>query len=331
MNKIEEFLRGKQKIAIAGHISPDGDCVGSCLGLANYLWDNAPECRTDVYLQSFPESYHFLSGADRAQESLPKEKKDGYYDLLVLLDISSPDRIGVVGSLLETAGEVLCIDHHRTNTGSYTWFFNDSSASSSSEVLYRLLDPEKISKECAEALYMAIVHDTGVFRYSCTSPETLRIAASLMEKGVHASDIIDDTYFQKSYAQKKIQGHIMDNSRLFFDGKFIVGTVSRKERQELGLKNSDLDGIVSVLRDTIGVDASLLLSELNTGEIKASMRSRAIVDVSEICLSFGGGGHIRAAGFKADGNMEEVLERVMPLVQAQIEAANAGTGADGDR
>ena len=319
-NGIESYLTGRKRIAIAGHISPDGDCVGSCLGLWNYLQDNYPEIQADVYMQSFPASFGFLRGADRVLTELKKDGAESY-DMLVSLDISSPDRIGAAGALFGKTETVLCIDHHRTNTGSYTYFINDSAASSASEVLYRLLDPDKISKECAEALYTGIAHDTGVFRYTCTSPETMRVAAALMEKGIAYSDILDETYYQKSYAQKKIQGHVIDNSRLYFDGLCIVGTVTAKERHEAGLKSSDLDGIVSALRDTIGVDVSMLLSELDDGSIKASMRSKAVVDVSEICLKFGGGGHVRAAGFRADGKMEETIEAVLPLVQAQLEQA----------
>lgn len=318
MNKIGDFLTGKKNVAIAGHVSPDGDCIGSCLGLWNYLNDNYPEIRADVYIQNIPEIYSFLKGYDQVRGEL--EKTDASrYDLLIVLDISSPERIGVAFPVFESADTVLCIDHHKTNSGSYTFFYNDPAASSASEVLYRFLEPEKISKQCAEALYMGIAHDTGVFRYTCTSPETMRIAAALMEKGIDYSAILDDTYYQKTYAQKKMQGHILDGSRLYFDGKFIIGCVTRKERLEAGLKSSDLDGIVSNMRDTIGVDTSMLLSELDDGSIKASMRSRAIVDVSEICLKYGGGGHVRAAGFKSDGTIEQVIEDVLPLVQAQLE------------
>ena len=318
MNKIEEFIAGKKNIAIAGHVSPDGDCIGACLGLWNYLKDNAPGIRADVYLPEFPAIYAFLQGCDQVHTRL--EKADaGRYDLLIALDISSPERIGVAGPVFEAVDTVLCIDHHKTNSGTYTYFYNDPSASSASEVLYRFLDPEKISKPCAEALYMGIAHDTGVFRYTCTSPETMRITAALMEKGIDYSAILDETYYQKTWAQKKMQGHILDGSRLYFDGKCIVGCVTRKERAEAGLKSADLDGIVSSLRDTIGVDVSMLLSEQDDGGIKVSMRSRTIVDVSEICLKFGGGGHVRAAGFKADGTMEQVIETVLPLVQEQLE------------
>ncbi len=319
MNDIGSYLSGKKKIAIAGHVSPDGDCIGSCLGLWNYLQDNYPEIEADVYMSKPAAHYDFLKGMDKIHTGC--SKGDGKkYDLLVLMDISACDRIGVAGSMLEEVPETLCLDHHRTNNGSYTYFYNDPTASSACEVLCRHLDMKKISKECAQALYLGIVHDTGVFRYTSTSPETMRVAADLMEKGIECSWIIDETFYKKNFAQQKIQGFVMENSRLYLDGRFIVGTVSRKQREEMGVRSNEMDGIVSILRDTVGVETALFLHELDTGEIKASMRSTAIVDVSKICLCFGGGGHVRASGFKTSLGMEEIIEKVLPLVQEELQS-----------
>lgn len=322
MNKIETYLLQKKKVAIAGHVSPDGDCIGSCMGLWIYLRDNFPEIEADVYLSQVQDKFDFIDGIDRIHTSC--EKGTGSkYDLLILLDISSVDRIGVAGSLYNEVENVLCLDHHKTNKGKYTWFYNDSKASSTSEVLYRHLDESRISKECAEALYMGIVHDTGVFRYSCTSPETMRVAARLMEKGIDYTNIIDETYYQKTIEQQKMQGYALANSRMFFDGQFIVGTITKKERDSIGVKSNEIDGIVSLLRDTVGVEVSMLMHELDTGEIKISMRSRQIVDVSEVCLQFGGGGHIRAAGCKTNESFDSILEKILPLVGRQLEENEA--------
>lgn len=322
MNKIETYLLNKKKVAIAGHVSPDGDCIGSCMGLWIYIKDNFPEIEADVYLSQVQDKFEFIWGIDRVHTSCEKGigKK---YDLLVLLDISSVDRIGVAGSLYNEVEDILCLDHHKTNNGKYTWLYNDSRASSTSEVLYRHLDEDKISKKCAEALYMGIVHDTGVFRYSCTSPETMRVAARLMEKGVDYTTIIDETYYQKTIEQQKMQGYALANSRMYFDGRFIVGTITKKERDSIGVRSNEIDGIVSLLRDTVGVEVSMLMHELDTGEIKISMRSRQIVDVSEVCLHFGGGGHVRAAGCKSNESFDSILEKMLPLVGKQLEDNDA--------
>lgn len=317
MNKIEYYLKDKKRVAIAGHVSPDGDCIGSCMGLWIYLKDNYPQIEADVYFSSLLPIYDFIYGIDKARLNCSKEDAEKY-DMLILLDISSKDRIGLAGCMLDQIGTTLCIDHHRTNNEEYTYFYNDPDASSTSEALFRHLDPEKISKQCAEALYMGIAHDTGVFRYSCTSPQTMRTAAFLMEKGINFSEIIDKTFYQKSFAQQRMQGLVLENSRTFYDGQFIVGAVTKKDRGLLGIKATELDGIVSVLRDTMGVEVSMLMSELDTGQVKISMRSASRVDVSSICAEFGGGGHIRAAGCKFDCPMEEVLDKIMPLVGRQL-------------
>jgi phosphoesterase RecJ-like protein len=314
---IEKLLEGAENVAIAGHVSPDGDCIGSCLGLWIYLRDNFPQIHADVYMQEIPEIYKFLDGADKLINTCTKQDA-GKYDRLFLLDISSYDRIGVALPIYEGIGMTICLDHHRTNQGSYTYFCNEPEVSSTSEVLYSFLDPDKISEKCAEAIYMGIVHDTGVFKYPATSPETMRIAAGLMEKGINFSKIIDETFYQKSFLQQKILGHILENSRLYLDGKLLVGTASRKERLEMGLKASDLDGVVSQLRDTIGVEVAVLLYELDNGEFKASFRSREIVDVSEVCVLFGGGGHIRAAGCKIQGSAEDIIGRLVPIIEEKL-------------
>ena len=316
-NRIDDFLAGAKSVAVAGHVSPDGDCIGAALGLWIYLRDNFPDINADVYMQDIPEIYKFLDGSDRLITSCVKQDA-AKYDRLFLLDISSYDRIGVAAPIYDEIGTTICFDHHRTNNGSYTYFYNDPDASSTSEVLYSFLDPGKISEKCAEAIYMGIVHDTGVFRYPATSPETMHIAASLMSKGINFSRIIDETFCQKTYLQQKILGRILEGSSLYLDGQLIVGSASRKERIEMGLKASDLDGIVSQLRDTIGVEVSVLLYELDNGEYKASFRSKEKVDVSSICVLFGGGGHLRAAGCKMRGSADEIIEKLLPVIEEKL-------------
>lgn len=316
-HKIEDLLSGAKSVAIAGHVSPDGDCIGSCLGLWNYIADNFPEIHADVYMQEIPGIYKFLKGSDKLITSCHKGDA-AKYDRLFVLDISSYDRIGVASHIFDEIGMTICLDHHRTNNGSYTFFCNRPDVSSTSEVLFSFLDPDKISVNCAEALYMGMAHDTGVFRYPATTGDTMRIAAFLMEKGINFSKIIDETFYQKSHLQQVITGRILESSRLYLDGRLIIGTVTKQERHELGLKASDLDGIVSLLRNTIGVEVSVLLYELDDGDIKASFRSREIVDVSEVCAMFAGGGHIRAAGCKMKGSIEEIVEKIVPLIKERL-------------
>ena len=307
MARIDEYLQGIRTVAIAGHVNPDGDCIGSCMGMYLYLRDNFPEIRAVVYLESFRDVFSFIEGIGEAKNVCDPEP----VDLLILLDISSTSRIGVASPLLDTAGKTLCIDHHVTNKGTYTWFFNEPGASSASEVLYGFLDPEKVSQGCAAALYTGIVNDTGVFQYSSTSPKTMCAAAELMKKGIPFTKIIEGTFFQKSYGQNRILGKVLTESRLLFDGRVIIGCASQEDMDTYQVEAKEMDGIVSELRNTIGVDVAVFLYELGEGCVKASLRSRQYTDVSRVAQALGGGGHVRAAGCSVAGTLEEAEETII--------------------
>ena len=306
--ELGDFLKDVRHVAIAGHVNPDGDCIGSCMGTWLYLRDNYPEIRADVYLESYRNVFGFIRGLEQARDTL---NTNASCDLLILLDISSRDRIGVAGPLLEHASRTLCFDHHVTNPGGYTWFFNRPEASSASEVVLQFMDTDKISADCAAALYTGIVHDTGVFRYSSTSPETLRAAACLMEKDIPFSQIIDQSWSQKSWEQNRALGHALENSRRYSGGRLVMGSLSNEEMNSLQVTGKDMDGIVEALRDTIGAEASAFLYEHHPGECKVSLRSRETADVSVIAQSFGGGGHVRAAGCTIREPLQKAYDQVL--------------------
>ena len=314
---ISEFLEGVSRVAIAGHVHPDGDCVGSCMGLYLYLKENYPELSVRVYLEAPKPEFNFIRCVDEIHTEYDGSEKP---ELLILNDISSIDRIGVAGAAIADAKKTLCFDHHKTNEAAFTWKFNDPAASSASEVVWRFLDPEKVSLSCAEALYTGIVHDTGVFQYTCTSPETMRVAAALMEKGLEYSRIIDETYYQKTWAQNHMLGVVLADCQLHLNGFCISAIVSRNLMKENGIGPKDMDGIVSQMRNTSGVDVAVFMYETEDGAWKVSMRSRKITDVSAIAKSFGGGGHVRAAGCTVQGRPQDILEQVLVQIAAQTES-----------
>lgn len=315
MNKLAEVLDGVATVAIAGHVNPDGDCVGSCMGLYLYLRDNYPQIQADVYLEKPREVFQFMADIDQVKNVC---EPDRVYDLAVLLDVSSKDRIGVAAPLLEHAVHTVCIDHHVTNSGLCEVNHILPDASSACEVLYGLLEDEKIQRECAEALYTGIVHDTGVFQYSNTSPETMRIAANLMEKDIPFSDIVDGSFYQKTYVQNQIMGRTLMESILLLNGRCIVGIVRQREMNFYGLEPKDLDGIVNQLRNTAGVEVALFLYELSFQEFKVSMRSNGEVDVSKIAAIFGGGGHVKAAGCTMQGAPFDVVNNITLYIEKQL-------------
>lgn len=314
--KLPEILSGKQTVALGGHIRPDGDCIGSCMGLYLYLKEQFPKLQIDVYLQPVADCYKMISGTEVIRHEIDEEKQ---YDLFICLDCGDVQRLGFSAPLFQKAKRTLCIDHHVSNEAFADENDIVADASSTSELVYRLLDPDKISKACAEALYMGIVHDTGVFQYSCTAPETMEAAAELMRKGINSSEIIEKTYYEKTYIQNQILGKALLESMLILDKKVIVSYVSRRALEFFEAEPSDLEGIVSQLRQTKDIEAAMFLYEIEPQVYKVSLRSKDHVDVSVIARYFGGGGHAKAAGFTMKGTVHDVINNVNQQIALQLD------------
>lgn len=313
--QIADYLKDVKKVGMGGHIRPDGDCVGSCLGLYTYLKKNYPELEIDLYLEPIADKFKFLKYSD---EIINTETGDKQYDLFILLDSSSVDRLGDFQKYFDNAKDTLCIDHHISNNRFANHNIVFPKASSASEVVYTILDEDKVDYDVACALYLGMIHDSGVFKYSNTSAQTMSIAGKLMGKGIPFTEIIDNTFYSKSYLQNQILGRALLESILFFDGRCIFSVVKKEEMDFYHLDSKDLDGIVEQLRITKGVECAIFLHETGEMEYKVSMRSNEIVDVSAIATYFGGGGHIRAAGFSMRGNMYDVINNISEQIELQL-------------
>lgn len=305
-------------IAIGGHIRPDGDCVGSCMGMYQYIRDNYEEKQVDVYLEEIPDSFGRLKGTADIRHEIPK---DQVYDLFICLDCGDADRLGFSRTLFESAGDTLCIDHHVSNVSFANENYIVPDASSTSELVYNLLDKDKITKEIAEALYLGIVHDTGVFQYSCASPSTFMAAAELLKTGIDASNLIRETFYEKSFARNQILGRALMESFLILDGKCIISSIRKKDMEFYGVKPKDLDGIVSQLRNTRGVEVAIFMYELETNLYKVSLRSGDIVDVSLVAGYFGGGGHRKASGLTMAGTTYDIINNLTDKIEEQLRSS----------
>lgn len=315
MKNIAEVLDGVKTMAIAGHIRPDGDCVGSCMALYAYIRKWFPEIQADIYLETPKPVFGYLAYVEEVKSEASGEKE---YDLFVTCDVSSRDRLAVAGEYFEKAKKTVCIDHHVSNLGFANINHILPDGSSSCEVLYGLLDPEKVDREIAQAVYTGIIHDTGVFQYSCTSPETMRIAGELMKTGFDFTELIEKSFYRKTYIQNQVMGRVLAESILLLDGKCIVGYMKKKDMDFYGVDGADLDGIVSQLRLTEGVEAAIFIYEKNTQEFKVSLRSNGEVDVSRIAVFFGGGGHVKAAGCEMSGSMYDVVNNITAELVKQM-------------
>ena len=315
MDRIEEILDGVTTMGIAGHIRPDGDCVGSCMALYLYIKKWYPQIRVDVYLDHPKPVFQHIDCMDEIKMETEGEK---VYDLFVTCDVSARDRLALAGDYFESAKKTACIDHHVSNRGFAMINHIRGDISSACEVLYGLLDPEKVDRPVATAIYTGMAHDTGVFQYSSTSPQTMRIAAALMETGFNFSKIIDESFYEKTYIQNQVMGRVLAESIMLLDGRCIVGCMMKKDMDFYGVTGKDLEGIVSQLRLTRGVEVAMFIYEVETQVFKVSLRSNGCVDVSKIAVYFGGGGHMRAAGCDLAGSMYDVINNVSEQIEKQL-------------
>lgn len=313
---LNKILEQAEKIAIGGHIRPDGDCVGSCMGMYLYLKENFPEKQADVYLEDIPESFKFLKDVSILRHEIDETE---VYDLFICLDCGDLDRLGFSAPLFEKAKHTFCVDHHISNQEFAEENYVVADASSTSELVYNLFDKDKISLNTAEALYLGIVHDTGVFQYSCASPSTFRAAAELLEKGVDAPTLIQKTFYEKTYAQNQILGRALLESILFMDGKCIASCMKKSVMDFYQVVPKDLEGIVSQMRNTEGTEVAIFMYELEPNLFKVSLRSGNLVDVSKIAQCFGGGGHKKAAGLTMAGSSYDVLNNLSREIELQLE------------
>ena len=319
MTKLETMIDQAGKIVILGHVNPDGDCVGSCLAVYNYIkeWDSTKA--VTVRLERAPSKFSYLSGFDAIETEAGEEA----YDLCICLDSSDEERLGDFKSCFDRSAKTICIDHHITNRGYAQENVIDGHASSACEVVYGQLDESRISKHVAECIYTGIIHDTGVFKYSNTSRKTMEIAGKMMEKGIDFGTIIDGSFYKKTYMQSQILGRALLESITFLDGRCIFSVVRKKDMDFYGVDKSDLDGIVDQLRVIDGIECAIFLYKTGIHQFKVSLRSNSIVDVSRIAAYFGGGGHVRAAGCTMSGSVHDVVNNLSAHIAEQLEQEKA--------
>lgn len=306
---------GARRIGISGHVRPDGDCVGSCMALYLYLKKKFPETEIKVYLEKPADIFAVLKGVSGI-DSLFEEDRE--YDVFFALDCNE-DRLGPARKYFEKAGKTINIDHHISNMpgcGDVNEVHPDASATA--EVLYGLIDRKDMDRDIATALYIGLIHDTGVFQYSNTTPETMRAGADLITFGFDFPKLIQETFYEKTPVQTRILGKVLTECTGILDGRAVVGYVDRKTMESYGADPKDLEGIVSSLRNIKGIDCAVFVYETEKHENKVSLRSTEKVDVAEIASRFGGGGHVRAAGCTVEGTFSDCIRKISDEIEKQL-------------
>lgn len=313
--KLDEIIKDKKLIGIAGHVRPDGDCAGSTLAVYNYIKDNYPDKDVRLYLEPIPNIFKFMKRADQIRSDYAD---DDVFDLFIALDCGDLGRLGNAARYFENAQSTLCIDHHASNSSfaDVNYIFPD--ASSTCELVFEMIDRTKLKKDIAECLYTGMVHDTGVFQYSCTSAKTMEIAGILMETGIDYPKIVDETFYTKTFGQNKILGQALLNAELYLDGAVIASVITKAEMDKFSVLPKHLDGIVNQLRVTKDVKIALFLYENEDKTFKGSLRVNGDYNVAEIAAEFGGGGHVKAAGFTIDGPIDTAMDRILSVIKEKI-------------
>lgn len=313
-------LTGASEVVVACHVDPDGDALGSLLGLTGFLRRAGKRIWTtwgapDPHV---PPQYAFLPGLDMICR--PADVPEAP-EVFVAVDCASPDRMGVLLPRFSAAPTTLNLDHHVSNEGFAAINLVDPSAASSAELVFDLLGRMGGTPDLAEAtaLYTGIVTDTGRFQYPSTSPGTLRTAAALREAGVDHERVATSIYESSSLAYLHLLGVVLSRARV--DQGLVWSWLDRADLQASGLSLDDTEPLIDVIRTVRESRFALMLKQLPEGGYKGSLRSRGEVDVSAIACSLGGGGHRRAAGFVYAGTPEEAAGAVLALAAGPDGAA----------
>lgn len=285
------WIEAAEKIVITGHTNPDGDAIGACLALGGALEKQGKD--VCVVLEHFAEKYQIIPNGHlvRSLEEI------GTRDLFISLDCSDAGRLGDAAILLDKIARVINIDHHGSNSYFGGRNYVEADASSASELVYRLLEGRiSLTADEAAALYTGIIYDTGGFRHSSTSPETMRIAGALMAYGIPFTKIYNRFFDARSFSELKIMSKALENAELLFGGDVVCATITNAEIAACGGTNKELDGVINYLKGVLGVKVACFFYEKTETEVKGSFRGEDGYDVCALAQKFGGGGHIKAAG-----------------------------------
>lgn len=316
MNLLQE-CKGAKRIGISGHIRPDGDCVGACLSLGQYLKKTLPDAQVKVFLEKPAEIFSGIKGFGEIDSTFEEEEA---FDVFFALDCAA-ERLGGAEKYFQKAAKKINIDHHVSNDGCGDVNEVKPEVGSTCEVLYDLMEKDKLDRDLAMALYIGIIHDTGVFQYSNTTPATMEKAAHLISFGFDFSRLIEETFYQKTYLQSQIMGRALMESIRFLNGSCIVSVVERKTMDFYDVTPKDLDGIVNQLRNIKGVDCAIFMYETGVLEYKVSLRSNEKVNVAQVASYFGGGGHVRAAGCTMKGTFHDCVNNLSLHIEKQLKEA----------
>ncbi|MEA1935283.1 MAG: bifunctional oligoribonuclease/PAP phosphatase NrnA [Thermodesulfobacteriota bacterium] len=315
-DKIVSIINSCRNFLITAHVRPDGDAIGSELALYHTLRDMGKE--VVVYNQDeTPESYRFLPGSEIIVNTLESLEN---FDVVFVLDCSKIDRIGDESSRVSaTIKKMINIDHHISNGGFCDISLIDPEASSTGEILYRLLEKMKVdlTEDIAINLYTAILTDTGSFRHSNTGKDTFTIAGKLVEKGADPQRIAERVYETNPSAKIKLLTKTLHTLEFNWDGKIGSIVVTQKMLGDAGALSEYTEGFVDFVRSIKGVEVAVLYSETSENNFRISLRSKGRINVERVAGKFRGGGHSNASACIIEGDIDTVKRSIVTCIVNQ--------------
>ncbi len=320
-------LRSCNRLLISVHKNPDGDALGSQLALMLAL-EKSNKTVVAQNIDPVPEIYRFLPASSRIKTGSTVE---GRYDAILVLD-ADPPRTGLFDGNYPAVIRIN-IDHHITNPAEWPLTWLAPTASATGEMVYELIQRLGVpmDREIALCLYTAIFTDTGSFRYSNTTPKSMRIAAELIEAGADPWLVTENVYESFAYRRIKLLGNVLAGVERSEDGRIAWVVVTEELFRRFGATSEDTENFINFVRSTKGVEVAILFRQTAALQYKISLRSKGRVDLSGLAQSLGGGGHKNAAGSTLDGTLDEVQKRVIGAVNGAVEAQLGSASLDGRR
>lgn len=312
LKELWEDLSTAENVVLFPHVNPDGDATGSCAALCLALRDQGVNCV--VCAGKIPDYIDFLN-----TEFFMNDCQIDNPDICVAVDCSEDHRMDSRVGYFYKGRRKYCIDHHENDTGFGDRYYIDKDASATCTIVYDMLKEAgvKLSKDIANAIYTGISTDTGNYKHSNTDSKSHRIAADLLELGVDHVQIMTSLYQNRSMKKVLCESRAIDRALIFSEGRGILSYLTSAEMIEMDARKEDADEIIDKLRDIAGVEMAAYLEEREDG-VKISMRAKTDSNVADICKSFGGGGHIKAAGATVKMSMEEVFTAVKRAMEEAL-------------
>lgn len=313
LDNILEQIKKAKSIVLLTHENPDGDAVGSSLAMYEALKQLGKE-NVDLIIPEYPRTYRFLPSVD-----VVKKEGQEAYDLAIALDCATIKMLNGWSNYFENAKTKIVIDHHGTNTMYGDLNYVNPDAPACTQILLTIFEyfGVEITNEIGKCILTGIITDTGGFQYQATRPETFEFAARLLKSGVNVSEIYKKAMNTKTRANFELRKRAIDRMEFLENGKVSFTYITKQDIEEINATSDDHEGIVDEGRCIEGVEVSIFLRETEKG-YKVSLRSNEYVNVSDICLIFGGGGHIHAAGCTVTMSIEQAKEKIVNQIKMQL-------------